>query len=250
MPERRTGCLEGKHIVADTGRRDSALDRVTVIGLGRFGSSLVRHLYEIGYDVIAVDIDQDHVDTIQRQRDALLAVRADGTDEQTLRQMEIDQSEVAIVAQGENLEASVLTTLLLKRIGVPWVISKAKTDLHGELLSRVGADQVVFPEKDAGRRLAHSLGARVVSDYITLSANAGIAKLRAPHQFVGITIGDLVGYRSQTINVLVIKRGNNLINLPSFQEVIQENDEIVIVGADQAIHAFVSIDPALRTDRA
>jgi trk system potassium uptake protein TrkA len=217
-----------------------------VIGLGRFGSSMVRHLYEIGYDVIAIDIAQDRVDDVQR--DALVAVRADSTDEEALTNLEVDKSDVAIVAQGENLEASVLTTLMLKRIGVPWVISKAKTDLHGELLAKVGADQVVFPEKDAGRRLAHSLGARVVSDYITLSPNAGIAKLKAPDRFAGITIGDLVGYRSQTINVLVIKRGNSLINLPSFQEVIREGDELVVVGADKAIHAFVSMEPAAPRD--
>ncbi|HYH12716.1 MAG TPA: TrkA family potassium uptake protein [Thermomicrobiales bacterium] len=232
--------------MGDTSRRDGTLERVTVIGLGRFGSSMVRHLYEIGYDVIAIDINQDHVDAVQR--DALVAVRADGTDERALLDLEVDQSDVAIVAQGENLEASVLTTLMLKRIGVPWVISKAKTDLHGELLSKVGADQVVFPEKEAGRRLAHSLGARVVSDYISLSTNAGIAKLQAPEMFVGVTIGDLVGYRSKKINVLVIKRGNNLINLPSFQEVIRAGDELVVVGADKAIHSFVSSDPTAARD--
>jgi trk system potassium uptake protein TrkA len=232
--------------VGDTKNRDAGPERVTVIGLGRFGSSMVRHLYEIGYDVIAIDIAQDRVDDVQR--DALVAVRADSTDEEALTNLEVDKSDVAIVAQGENLEASVLTTLMLKRIGVPWVISKAKTDLHGELLAKVGADQVVFPEKDAGRRLAHSLGARVVSDYITLSPNAGIAKLKAPDRFAGSTIGDLVGYRSQTINVLVIKRGNSLINLPSFQEVIREGDELVVVGADKAIHAFVSMEPAAPRD--
>lgn len=232
--------------MGDSKRRDGDLERVTVIGLGRFGSSMVRHLYEIGYDVIAIDINQDQVDAIQR--DALVAVRANGTDEQALLELEVNTSDVAIVAQGENLEASVLTTLMLKRIGVPWVISKAKTDLHGELLAKVGADQVVFPEKDAGRRLAHSLGARVVSDYISLSVNAGIAKLQAPEMFVGVTIGDLVGYRSQKINVLVIRRGNNLINLPSFQEVIQAGDELVVVGADKAIHAFVALDPTAPRD--
>ncbi len=207
---------------------------------------MVRHLFEIGYDVIAIDINQDQVNAIQR--DALVAVRANGTDEQALLELEVNTSDVAIVAQGENLEASVLTTLMLKRIGVPWVISKAKTDLHGELLSKVGADQVVFPEKDAGRRLAHSLGARVVSDYISLSPNAGIAKLQAPEMFIGVTIGDLVGYRSQKINVLVIRRGNNLINLPSFQEVIQAGDELVVVGADKAIHSFVALDPTAPRD--
>lgn len=222
--------------------RDGILERVTVIGLGRFGSSLVRNLYEIGYDVIAIDKDQDKVNSVQNT--ALVAVRTDGTDESALTDLEVDQSDVAIVAQGENLEASILTALILKRIGVPWVIAKAKTDLHGELLTRIGADQVVFPEKDAGRRLAHSLGARVVSDYITLSANVGIAKLQAPERFVGKTVGDLVGYRQQTINVLVIKRGNNLINLPSFQETIQHGDELVVVGADKAIQSFVAFDPA------
>lgn len=232
--------------MSDLNRREATLERVTVIGLGRFGSSMVRNLYEIGYDVIAIDINQEHVNAVQKE--ALVAVRTDGTDEQALRDLEVDKSDVAIVAQGENLEASILTALLLKRIGVPWVIAKAKTDLHGELLNKVGADQVVFPEKDAGRRLAHSLGARVVSDYITLSANAGIAKLRVPDRFVGVTVGDLVGYRSQKINVLVIKRGNNLINLPSFQETIQAGDELVVVGADKAIHAFVASDPTVSRD--
>ncbi len=226
----------------DLKSRDGSLERVTVIGLGRFGSSLVRNLYEIGYDVIAIDVDQNAVNAVQNV--ALVAVRTNGTDETALTDLEVDKSDVAIVAQGENLEASILTALILKRIGVPWVIAKAKTDLHGELLSRIGADQVVFPEKDAGRRLAHSLGARVVSDYITLSANVGIAKLLAPEKFIGKSVGDLVGYRQQTINVLVIKRGNNLINLPSFQETIRQGDELVIVGADKAIHAFVGFDPA------
>lgn len=230
----------------DLKSRDGSLERVTVIGLGRFGSSLVRNLYEIGYDVIAIDVDQDAVNAVQNV--ALVAVRTDGTDETALTDLEVDKSDVAIVAQGENLEASILTVLILKRIGVPWVIAKAKTDLHGELLDKLGADQVVFPEKDAGRRLAHSLGARVVSDYITLSANVGIAKLLAPEMFVGQSVGDLVGYRQQTINVLVIKRGNNLINLPSFQETIRQGDELVIVGADKAIHAFVGFDPTAAQD--
>lgn len=223
--------------MSDLKSRDGTLERVTVIGLGRFGSSLVRNLYEIGYDVIAIDKDQEKVNAVQNI--ALVAVRTDGTDETALTDLEVEKSDVAIVAQGENLEASILTALILKRIGVPWVIAKAKTDLHGELLDKVGADQVVFPEKDAGRRLAHSLGARVVSDYITLSANVGIAKLVAPETFFGKSVGDLVGYRQQTINVLVIKRGNSLINLPSFQETIRQGDELVIVGADKAIQSFV-----------
>ena len=81
-----------------------------------------------------------------------------------------------------------------------------------------------------------------------IASNPGIAKLQAPEKFVGATIGDLVGYRSKKINVLVIRRGNNLINLPSFQEVIRAGDELVVVGADRAIHAFVSTDPTVARD--
>jgi len=217
-------------------------DRVAVIGLGRFGTSIARTLHELGYEVTAIDLRES---IVQEAADYVtLAAQGDGTDQELLQQLNIDKSDVVVVAQGENLEASVLTTLLLKKLNVPWVISKAKTSLHGELLRKVGADRIVFPELDAGVRLAHSLGVRHIRDYITLSPNAGIAKLQVPANLIGFTLENCIAGAKGKLNVLLIKRGSNLITVPHFQEVLQEHDELVIVGADAAIERFAEFDPA------
>lgn len=213
---------------------------MSVIGLGRFGTSLARALHDIGYEVTAIDLDEHLIQ--EASEFVTLAAQGDGTDQELLRQLHIDRSDVTVVAQGENLEASVLTTMLLKKLGVPWVVSKAKTALHGELLQKVGADRIVFPEYDAGVRLAHSLGVRHISDYITLSANAGIAKLLAPANLVGHTLESCVGAHSK-LNILLIKRGSELITVPHYQEVIREHDELIIVGVDSDIERFAETNP-------
>ncbi len=216
-------------------------ERVTVIGLGRFGTSVAKSLSELGYEVMAIDLDPRKVQAASEY--VTLAVEGDGTDRDLLEQLNVQQSDVVVVAQGENLEASVLSTLLLKKLKVPWVVSKAKTALHGELLHRVGADRVVFPEMDAGVRLAHSLGVRHITDYITLSNSAGIAKIEAPANLVGHTIENLMKNVQGRMNVLLIKRGNQLVTVPHFGEVIRAHDELVLVGADSDIAHFVSHDP-------
>ncbi len=232
----------------DSGRRQGQTERVAVIGLGRFGTSVAKTLHELGYEVTAIDRGEKQ---IQDASDFVtLAVQGDGTDQELLQQLRIDQSSVAVVAQGESLEASVLSTLLLKKLKVPWVIAKAKSTLHGELLRKVGADRVVFPELDAGIRLAHSLGVRHINDYISLSAATGIAKLGAPANLVGHPLAEVVGELQTKLNVLLIKRGPNLITVPHYQEVIQGNDELIIVGADADIETFCEQNPDVtRSDR-
>lgn len=225
-----------------------APERVTVIGLGRFGTSVARTLHELGYEVTAIDL---HEKNIKSAADFVtLAAQGDGTDQELLEQLNVDKSDVAVVAQGENLEASVLSTLLMKKLKVPWVVAKAKTSLHGELLRKVGADRVVFPELDAGVRLAHSLGVRHISDYISLSNSAGIAKVEAPANLIGHTIEALTQGQQAKLNVLLIKRGGRLITVPHYQEVIMAHDELVIVGADQDIETFVERDPDAATRKA
>lgn len=222
-------------------RHFGAPERVTVIGLGRFGTSVAKELAELGYEVMAIDTDEAKVQAASEY--VTLAVQGDGTDQELLEQLNVPHSDVVVVAQGENLEASVLSTLLLKKVKVPWVVSKAKTVLHGELLHKVGADRVVFPEIDAGVRLAHSLGVRHINDYITLSNSAGIAKIEAPANLIGHTIESLIKDREGKLNVLLIKRGNQLITVPHFQETIRAHDELVIVGADTDIGDFVEHNP-------
>lgn len=226
-------------------RQDNAgrPERVAVIGLGRFGTSVARTLHDLGYEVSAIDIDERIV--AEAANYVSLVAQGDGTDEELLRSLHIDRSDVAIVAQGENLEASVLTTLILKRLGVPWVVAKARSALHGELLERVGADQVIYPEAEAGIRLAHSLAVRHINDYITLTQTSGIAKVVTPEHFVGRTIGDLGASTFAQLNLLLIKRGRQLIVVPSNEERIQEGDELLVVGPDSQISAFMNPARAL-----
>lgn len=222
-------------------KRNGAKERVTIIGLGRFGRSVAKTLHELGYEVTAIDLSAKLVQEASEW--VTLAAQGDGTDQELLEQLNVQQSDVAVVAQGENLEASVLSTLLLKKLKVPWVVGKAKTILHGELLNKVGADRVVFPEMDAGNRLGHSLGVRHISDYISLSPAAGIAKIEAPANLIGHTIETLTEGQQSKLNVLLIKRGHQLITVPHYQEVIRAHDELVIVGADVDIERFVERDP-------
>lgn len=237
------------HTVPDPTRRSGAPERVTVIGLGRFGTSVAKTLHELGYEVTSIDRDEKR---IQDTADFVtLAAQGDGTDLDLLHQLNVEKSDVAVIAQGENLEASVLSTLLMKKLNVPWVISKAKTTLHGELLRKVGADRVVFPELDAGVRLAHSLGVRHITDYITLSPSSGVAKIEAPATMVGHTIEELTVGQQAKLNVLLIKRGSQLITVPHYQETIQAHDQLVIVGADIDIEHFVERKPEeIRAGRA
>ena len=216
--------------------RVGAAERVVVIGLGRFGTSTARTLHELGYEVTAIDIGEKQV--AEASSFVTLAAQGDGTDEDLLRSLHVEQSDVGIVAQGENLEASVLATLVLKRLGVPWVIAKAASFLHGELLARIGADQVIFPERDAGVRLAHALSVRQINDYIPLTPTTGVAKLTAPAHFVGRTLGELRAKDEVQLSVLLVKRGQLLITAPSFNERVQPGDELLIAGSDVAIGAF------------
>lgn len=211
--------------------------RVAVIGLGRFGRSVARTLHELHYEVTAIDVDERQVE--EASDFVSLAAQGDGMDEALLRSLQVERSTVAIVAQGSHLETSILSTLVLKRIGVPSVVAKATSELHGEVLRRVGADRVIFPERDAGVQLAHTLGVPRIDDYISLSSTSGVAKLEAPPNLVGRTLAEAQGVHGASLSVLALKRGRHLITTPSLSERIQGGDELVVIGPDAEMEAFV-----------
>lgn len=212
-------------------------DRITVIGLGRFGRSVARTLHELGYEVTAIDQDERRVE--EASEFVELAAQGDGADEDLLRSLQVDRSAVAIVAQGSNLEKSILSTLILKRLGIKSVIAKANNELHGEVLRRIGADRIIFPERDAGVRLAHTLAVPRIDDYISLSPTSGVAKFAAPPHFQGRTLSDVYAECGANLSVLAIKRGQHLITTPSYSERIQRGDDLIVAGSDAAIEAFV-----------
>ena len=194
-------------------------------------------LHELGYGVTAIDLDERSV--AEMADTVAIAAQGEGSDETLLRSLEVDRADVGIVAQGRNLEANLLSTLLLKRLGVPWVVAKATSELHGELLRRIGADRVVFPEREQGIRLAHALAVPSINDYISLSPTSGVAKFTAPPAFVGQTLEKVHSVSRVKLSILLIKRGNLLLSSPSWNEVIQQGDQIVVAGADNQIEAFV-----------
>lgn len=210
-----------------------------IIGLGRFGTSVAQTLYNLGNDVLAVDSDEE---TVQNIADTVThAVQADATDENSLRAIGIRNFDVAVVSIGENIQASIMATLLLKELGVGYVITKANNAMHAKVLMKIGADRVVFPEKDMGLRVAHNLVSSNILEYIELSSDYSIAEFISPNDWVG---KDLIGLNVRAkfgINVVAIKRNNEIDVSPSANEKIESGDIIVAIGSIEDLNKLENI---------
>ncbi|MCD6030005.1 MAG: hypothetical protein K0S78_2179 [Thermomicrobiales bacterium] len=216
-------------------RSDSSRKRVAVIGLGRFGSSVAQVCYELGYDVTAVDIDDVRVS--EAADFATLAAQADGADEEALLSLGVDRSEVGVVGQGQHIEESISCTLILKRIGVPWVIAKAETELHGEILAKVGADRIVFPEVEAGDQVAHSLEIRHHVAYMNLTHTSGVARMQVPATSVRQTVGQ-INAAWPNLSITLVQRGSMLLPCPLPDTPLEAGDVVLVAGLDEALDAF------------
>jgi trk system potassium uptake protein TrkA len=199
-----------------------------VLGLGRFGESLARTLVQLGHEVIAIDSDQERINGL-----ASFVTRAfctDITDEQSLMQTGVQNVDVAVVATSTDIHTSIIATMLLKEIGVKHVIAKASTDMHGRVLSRVGADRVVYPERDMGTRVAHGLVSSYILDFIELDPSVGVAELPAPEKLVGKSIRSLDLRNRFGVNIIAIKRSEGFNILVKADDVLQAGDVIVVIG--------------------
>ena len=174
-----------------------------VIGLGRFGSSVAKTLSEKGCQVLAVDIDEDKVQDFSEI--VAQAVCLDATDEKALKAVGIENIDVAVVSVGDNIEASVLIALVLKEIGIKEIIAKAVTEDQGKVLKRIGADKIIFPERDMGIRLASALTSPKVSEYIGLSSECSIVEIRPPEEFIGKSLKQLNLRVESGLNIIAIK---------------------------------------------
>lgn len=199
-----------------------------VLGLGRFGSSVARELSEIGYEVVAVDKDSERVQDVTDV--VVQAVQADTTDERALEKIGIKNVDVAIVSIGQDVQASILTTLQLKSMGVKKVWAKAQNELHGRVLDKVGADRVVYPERDMGVRVAHSLVSVNLLDYIEVAPDYSIAETIVPQRFANKTLGEIDLRKNYGINVLVVKRGEGLNISPGATDMLMEGDVLIVIG--------------------
>jgi trk system potassium uptake protein len=215
--------------------------QIVVIGLGRFGIGVATTLYKMGHDVLAIDKDEKNILKIAPQ--LTRAAQAEATDEAVLKELGIADFDVAIVAIGAAIESSVLITLLLKKIGVRYVVARAENEAHGNILEKIGADRVVYPERETANRIAHILTLSDVMDYIPMSENYGIAKFRAQSSLVGRTLED-IGFGpggKKDVAVLLLQRGKEAIVNPGQKEVVSSVDVLIVAGSDEKIEDLLNV---------
>ena len=212
---------------------ERAKKQFAVIGLGRFGTSVAVTLQMLGHEVLAIDSDEDQVQKISDQ--VTHVVQADTTDENSLNALGLRNFDAVVVAIGADVQANVATTLLLKELGIPYIIAKARNALHGKMLEKIGADRVVYPERDMGQRVAHSLISSNVLDYIELSPNLSLVEVTAPGLFVGRTLQQTNMRALYGVNVVAIKRYEKLIVPPQPEEIIQECDILIVIGSTEGL---------------
>ncbi|WP_269079222.1 potassium channel family protein [Paenibacillus durus] len=211
-----------------TGGEQMAKKQFAIIGMGRFGSSVAKALSGMGYDVLAIDSDEQRVQEIS----AIVthAVSADSTDEEALRALGVRNFDVVVVAIGEDIQSSILTTLILKDLGVPAILVKAKSELHGKVLSKIGADKVIYPERDMGVRVAHHLASPNILDYIELSPDYSILDMKVPGAMLGRNLKELNIRAKFGCNVIAIRRGDEMNITPNADDRLTSDDVLVIVG--------------------
>lgn len=206
-----------------------------VIGLGLFGAETARKLCTHGCEVLAMDIRSDLVQHVAA--DVTQAVVGDGQDKEVLRALGAGKFDCVIIAIGDDLAASVLTTMNLKELGVPYVICKAHDETHRRVLEKLGVDRVVIPECEFGGKLARSLSSHNVLDYIELSQDHGILEIPAPKSWVGQTLRQLNVRAKLGVNIIAVE-SNGVTNVsPAAEYLICQGDVMVVLGDNYALEA-------------
>jgi len=209
--------------------------RVVVIGLGIFGLNIVRELYAGGFEVIAVDKNKD---AVQRVRDcSTKAIQADGTDREIMDEIGIQEDDVVIISFGEDLAAATLTTLHLKQMKVRTIIVKAPNEEHKLILEKIGATEVMIPEKEIAHKVAKSLISPNVLDYLPLSDDYMISEVAPPNSFLGKSIAQLQLRSRYHIEVIAIRDivSDKINMVPRADVVIKDGDVLVMVGKEKDI---------------
>lgn len=207
------------------------MKRFAVIGLGHFGGSVARKLYEDGREVIAVDGDKERVQDAAEYSEQAICV--DATDKRTLENIGLDEVDAAIVSLGERMDVITLAALHLKEIGIPYLIVKAISADHEKILRAIGVDEVIHPEEFAAKSLATRLSLFGVSDFLPVLPNYSVVLLKTPHCFLNQTISVM---ESKSIQVVGIQRGNEVILTPFDNELLQPSDMLIVIGENKDLN--------------
>jgi len=204
-----------------------------VLGLGRFGSAVATTLVELGHEVLGVDNDEERVDNLKDK--ITQVVQADITEEKVLKELGVKNFDTAIVGIGSDLETSILVTMMLKEMGLKYIIAKAQNNLHAKILKKIGVDKVVFPERDMGARIAQRLINPNIKDYIELEPDYNVIEIEALPEFVDNTLSELDLRNKYGINVLGIKRNDSFNISPRAKDVIKKGDFLIVIGETKKI---------------
>lgn len=213
--------------------RDATPRRFAVIGLGRFGMEVVQTLAGRGHEVLAIDRLEGPVQ--HAKEIASHALQAELLDAELIREIGLNEVDVAVVAIGDDVEASIFVTTLLVEEGITQVAARANSRLHGLILSRVGATRVIYPEQESAAALAQHLRAPNVTNHFALAAGIGVARVLAPRAWFGRTTDELRSARPNPSVILAIQRGDETLAEPGLGEVIREGDILVLLCPDNNI---------------
>ncbi|MBE6063668.1 MAG: TrkA family potassium uptake protein [Clostridium butyricum] len=206
-----------------------AKKQFVVIGLGRFGKSLAETVYGLGHDVLAIDKNEERVQDIADY--VTHAIQMDATDENVLKTVGIRNFDVVVITIGSDIQASIMTTLLVKEMGVKFIIAKAQNEQHAKVLDKIGADKVILPEKDMGVRVAHNIVSSNILDYIELSSEYSMMEIEALTAWEGKSLKDLELRKKYGVNIVAIKDGNNINISPNAEDLIRKSDIVVALGS-------------------
>ncbi|MFR1851280.1 MAG: potassium channel family protein [Clostridium sp.] len=211
-----------------------------VIGCGRFGSSVAKKMCQLGNEVMVIDKDEDSIENIAEQVTHTAIV--DVTEERDLKSIGLGNFDVVIVAISSDIRASIMATIMAKEMGVPKIVCKAKDELQAKVLYKIGADKVVFPERDMGIRLAYNLASENILDQINLDPEYSIMEIVTPTNWVGKTIIELNLRAKYDITVLAVKTTSGLKVMPSPNYKMQEKNILIIIGNTDKISDIILHD--------
>lgn len=211
-----------------------------VIGCGRFGSSVAKKMCQLGNEVMVIDKDEDSIENIAEQVTHTAIV--DVTEERDLKSIGLGNFDVVIVAISSDIRASIMVTIMAKEMGVPKIVCKAKDELQAKVLYKIGADKVVFPERDMGIRLAYNLASENILDQINLDPEYSIMEIVTPTNWVGKTIIELNLRAKYDITVLAVKTTSGLKVMPSPNYKMQEKNILIIIGNTDKISDIILHD--------
>ncbi len=211
-----------------------------VIGLGRFGASVARELVRRGQAVLAIDVDAERVQALSSEIESVAI--ADATDEAVLREFQVQRMECAVVGIGtDSMEASILTTALLRQLAVPRIVARALGPLHARVLLSVGAHTIVNPEQEIGRKLARELTQPNILERLSLSSGVTLAEVRVPESFFGRSPVELALRERHAITVVAVHRDGEPRPISGPEDRFQEGDVMIVVGTPEALDRVAEI---------